>query len=564
MIKINKKGFTLVELLAVIVVLGIVASISIYAITNTIRKTKEKSYQVTINEIENMANDYLLENNGKLFFISSNDGSETEYQCVTIKQLIDAGYFKTDITESLVDVDTNVNINDFVKITRNQNSKVISDIAYIKNDDSNDLDKCRSAFNSNANIRFEIEPNEWSKEKTVKISYTLISNTDSEDYVYGYSYDDTDYFDNSPNKEFLIDKNVLIKAYIKNGNNVVKNSSYLVKSIDNTKPTINYSLNAGEYNTKKDVKITTIDNESGFDHMNIKVYKDDALVTDESNLSGSTHTINLDSSGEWRIYTEAFDKLGNKNTKEANYSIITKITENDFNYTGQLQFISEDDNNWYVKFLSSGTLTLSKSMEVEVFLVGGGGGGGGGYYDGYAGTYGGGGGGGGYIATGTVTISSDTNYEILVGTGGAANTNGGDTTAFGLTANGGNKANSKNGGAGTGAGGTGINDNRLPGASNKKANPGGNGQAAFGNTSYYYGAGGGAGAGASKDNAFGEGGSGGANGGGAGGGPWGGVGGDGVANSGGGGGGGGAISGKSGTASGGNGGSGIVIIRNVR
>ena len=279
MIKINKRGFTLVELLAVIVVLGIVASISIYAITNTIRKTKEKSYQVTINEIENMANDYLLENNGKLFFISSNDGSETEYQCVTIKQLIDAGYFKTDITESLVDVDTNVNINDFVKITRNQNSKVISDIAYIKNDDSNDLDKCRSAFNSNANIRFEIEPNEWSKEKTVKISYTLISNTDSEDYVYGYSYDDTDYFDNSPNKEFLIDKNVLIKAYIKNGNNVVKNSSYLVKSIDNTKPTINYSLNAGEYNTKKDVKITTIDNESGFDYMNIKVYKDDALVT---------------------------------------------------------------------------------------------------------------------------------------------------------------------------------------------------------------------------------------------------------------------------------------------
>ena len=269
MIKINKRGFTLVELLAVIVVLGIVASISIYAITNTIRKTKEKSYQVTINEIENMANDYLLENNGKLFFISSNDGSETEYQCVTIKQLIDAGYFKTDITESLVDVDTNVNINDFVKITRNQNSKVISDIAYIKNDDSNDLDKCRSAFNSNANIRFEIEPNEWSKEKTVKISYTLISNTDSEDYVYGYSYDDTDYFDNSPNKEFLIDKNVLIKAYIKNGNNVVKNSSYLVKSIDNTKPTINYSLNAGEYNTKKDVKITTIDNESGFDYMNI-------------------------------------------------------------------------------------------------------------------------------------------------------------------------------------------------------------------------------------------------------------------------------------------------------
>ena len=41
--KDNRKGFTLVELLGIIVVLGIVVSIGIYAVTTSIRKAKEKT-----------------------------------------------------------------------------------------------------------------------------------------------------------------------------------------------------------------------------------------------------------------------------------------------------------------------------------------------------------------------------------------------------------------------------------------------------------------------------------------------------------------------------------------
>ena len=39
----NKKGFTLVELLSTIVILGIVVGLSIVAININIKKTKEKS-----------------------------------------------------------------------------------------------------------------------------------------------------------------------------------------------------------------------------------------------------------------------------------------------------------------------------------------------------------------------------------------------------------------------------------------------------------------------------------------------------------------------------------------
>lgn len=130
----NKKGFTLVELLAVIVVLGIVASIGIYAITNSIKKAKEKSYQVTINEIERSANDYLLENSGSIPFVS--DGDETEYQCVTIKQLIDAAYLKNKVINSQISKDDNVRLDDYIYLERNSRSKVLEKTIYIKSNDT--------------------------------------------------------------------------------------------------------------------------------------------------------------------------------------------------------------------------------------------------------------------------------------------------------------------------------------------------------------------------------------------------------------------------------------------
>lgn len=95
-------------------------------------------------------------------------------------------------------------------------------------------------------------------------------------------------------------------------------------------------------------------------------------------------------------------------------------------YTGESELI-EEDGGWKIRFLTSGTLTVtSNDMDVDIFLVGGGGGGGGGSNAGgsytgfsyYAGS--GGGGGGGY--TNTVlnkTLEKGVEYEIVVGAGGA-------------------------------------------------------------------------------------------------------------------------------------------------
>ena len=141
---------------------------------------------------------------------------------------------------------------------------------------------------------------------------------------------------------------------------------------------------------------------------------------------------------------------------------------NDFK-TYQNSYIKIDNNNWNVKFLSSGTLkTFSTNLNTDLFLVGGGGGG--------SSSSPGGGGGGGYTKTEkNYVLIANNQYKITIGDGGALNTNGGSTTVASSTnvvlleANGGygsTTAVGGNGGSGGGGGG---------GSSNKGGNGGSNG-----------------------------------------------------------------------------------------
>ena len=61
-----KKGFTLVEILGVIVIIGFLVIMVIPAVTNIIRNSREELYKVQIKNIENAAKNWAAENPFKM------------------------------------------------------------------------------------------------------------------------------------------------------------------------------------------------------------------------------------------------------------------------------------------------------------------------------------------------------------------------------------------------------------------------------------------------------------------------------------------------------------------
>ena len=173
-----------------------------------------------------------------------------------------------------------------------------------------------------------------------------------------------------------------------------------------------------------------------------------------------------------------------------------------YTYTGSSQLIDDGNGNWRIKFLTSGTLTFTNLGTgvngIDVFLVGGGGGG----RTGSQRVNGAGGGGGGYTTTKKGhTISAGSSYNIVIGAGGATNSNGGTSSAFGFSAAGGKYgapgasnfetevAIGGNGGSG-GGGGTsyqGYGGNGGSNGSNGSNGTGGNGGTGQGTTTREFG-----------------------------------------------------------------------------
>lgn len=102
-----KKGFTLVELIGVVVILGLISLIAIPTVTSSLKKYKTSLYNDAIKNIEQAARNWGSENIGKLPNSIGNNTSmtypeidiESEYGTlyITVESLAQEGFISSEI-----------------------------------------------------------------------------------------------------------------------------------------------------------------------------------------------------------------------------------------------------------------------------------------------------------------------------------------------------------------------------------------------------------------------------------------------------------------------------------
>ena len=137
----NRKGFTLIEVLAVVVIIGVIASIAFAVYFNTIDKSKSKSVNLALNNIKSAAELYVKESFNGVVWNKSDDEGSNEYSCVTISELIDAGYFKEGFYNDNLYEHLKLTDKTFVSVVRNSENKTLE--VTILNDDSDVVEKCK-------------------------------------------------------------------------------------------------------------------------------------------------------------------------------------------------------------------------------------------------------------------------------------------------------------------------------------------------------------------------------------------------------------------------------------
>ncbi len=212
----------------------------------------------------------------------------------------------------------------------------------------------------------------------------------------------------------------------------------------------------------------------------VTVSHGDKSQTKAANASGVAVFKGL-KAGAWTV---AVTRNGKPTAKTViivtDYSVSIPLnTIPEFTYTGDYEIVNDSDepitvsqDNWKIRFLTSGTLTFTNlngaEGGIDVFLVGGGGG----TKWSVGGNICSGGAGGGYTQTGkAIPVTTNTPYQIDIGSGGIDAADGGTTSAFGLSAGGGGHPTGSSGAAGGSGGGGYVHAN----ASGTSASGAGNG-----------------------------------------------------------------------------------------
>ena len=138
--KLNRKGYTLIELLAVILIISLIITLSIFGIINVIKSSKEKAATLSEKSIKEAAEQYATEkSDDSSYWLDITDKDiidkditykENKYFCITIEELMNKG---------LLDKKANIKSDDFdihsyVLVKKNKVTFVNSKAEILTND----------------------------------------------------------------------------------------------------------------------------------------------------------------------------------------------------------------------------------------------------------------------------------------------------------------------------------------------------------------------------------------------------------------------------------------------
>lgn len=103
----KKNGFTLIEIIAVIVIIGIIALITIPAVESLINNSKESLYNSQVKMIESAAKKWGLDN------VNDLPDDKGDFRCINASYLVEKGYLEGKVTNPI----NNEEMDGKVKIT---------------------------------------------------------------------------------------------------------------------------------------------------------------------------------------------------------------------------------------------------------------------------------------------------------------------------------------------------------------------------------------------------------------------------------------------------------------
>ncbi len=102
--KKNSNGFTLVELITILAIVGVIATIVAVSVIGLINDNIEKSYQLQLDYIEAAAKNYMA----KEYLFNMPEGSE--YVDITLLTLVEGGYITGEIINPKTDLEFHMSL----------------------------------------------------------------------------------------------------------------------------------------------------------------------------------------------------------------------------------------------------------------------------------------------------------------------------------------------------------------------------------------------------------------------------------------------------------------------